>query len=141
MIGISPDVFSFGIFFVARLLGLAGESGFSSGHPDASLVPHYVQSLYNITHSLIIFAIVFGLAWFLIKKPYWPLGAWFLHILIDIPGHSFSFFPTPFLWPVSNFKINGIGWGNPIIFFPNVAILILLYIIFWYQKKQKKNNK
>jgi len=138
LIGVSPDIFSFGIFWIARLLGFGGGIVSVERHPDPSLIPQYVQSLYNITHSFIIFAFVFFLVWFFLKKPYWPLGAWFLHILIDIPSHSFAFFPTPFLWPVSDFKIDGIGWGNPIIFFPNVIILILLYATFWYRKKSSK---
>jgi membrane-bound metal-dependent hydrolase YbcI (DUF457 family) len=104
---------------------------------DASLIPQYVDILYNFTHSLVIFALVFLLVWFFLKKPYWLLCAWALHILIDIPSHSLAFFPTPFLWPVSNFKIDGIGWGDPIIFFPNVALLVVLYAIFWYHKKKQ----
>jgi membrane-bound metal-dependent hydrolase YbcI (DUF457 family) len=136
LIGMSPDVFSFGIFMLARILGLSKEINFSSEHLDQNLVPQYVHILYNITHSFVIFAIVFLLVWFFLKKPYWLLGAWFLHILVDIPSHSFSFFPTPFLWPIYNFKIDGIGWGNPVIFFPDVAILILLYAMFWYKKRR-----
>jgi len=134
LIGVSPDIFSFGFFWIARWLGLAEEISFSGGHPDQSLIPQYVHILYGITHSLIIFFIVFFLIWFLLKKPYWLLGAWFIHILIDIPTHSFDFFPTPFLWPVSNYMVNGISWGNPIIFFPDVIILILLYTIFFWKK-------
>ena len=134
LIGMSPDIFSFGIFTIAKILGFSKEVDFSSGHMDQNLIPQYVSILYNITHSMIIFAVVFCVVWFFLKKPYWLLGAWFLHILIDIPSHSFSFFPTPFLWPISNFKINGINWGNPIIFFPDVIILILIYVIFWYKK-------
>jgi membrane-bound metal-dependent hydrolase YbcI (DUF457 family) len=140
LIGTSPDIFSFGIFWIARILGLSQSIDFSSGHLDQNLVPQYVHILYNITHSFVTFALVFFLVWFFMKKPYWPLGAWFLHILIDIPSHSFTFFPTPFLWPVSNFKVDGIGWGNPIIFFPNVIILILLYALFYIRYKRQKNG-
>lgn len=136
LIGMSPDAFSFGIFMLARIMGFS-KVDFFSGHMDQSLVPQYVHILYNFTHSLLIFFIVFFLVWFIFKKPYWLLGAWGLHILIDIPTHSFSFFPTPFLWPFSNFMVNGIGWGNPIIFFPDVAILIILYAIFWYEKRKE----
>jgi hypothetical protein len=140
LIGLSPDLFSFGIFSLARLMGFEKEVDFSKGHLDASLIPQYVDVLYNFTHSLVIFALVFLGVWFFRKKPYWPLGAWVLHILIDIPSHSFAFFPTPFLWPVSDFKIDGIGWGNPIIFFPNVAILVILYAFFWYKKRKKSKS-
>jgi membrane-bound metal-dependent hydrolase YbcI (DUF457 family) len=141
LIGICPDVFSFGIFFIARLLGFHKGLDFSGEPPYHSLVPEYVDILYNITHSLVIFAAVFFLVWFFRKKPYWLLGAWFLHILVDIPGHSFDFFPTPFLWPISDFKFDGIGWGNPIIFFPNLAALLLVYPIFLYGKFHSAKSK
>ena len=139
LIGVSPDAFSFGIFMLARITGFS-KMDFSGGHMDQSLVPQYVHVLYNFTHSLIIFLAVFLLVWLILKKPYWLLGAWGLHILIDIPTHSFEFFPTPFLWPVSNFMVNGISWGSPIIFFPDVAILIILYAIFWYRKRKEKSR-
>ncbi|HOW60395.1 MAG TPA: hypothetical protein P5548_02400 [Candidatus Moranbacteria bacterium] len=138
LIGISPDIFSFGIFMAARILGFAQEIDFSKGHMDQSLIPGYVHILYGITHSLIIFFATFFAVWLIRKKPYWILGAWGLHILIDIPSHSFDFFPTPFLWPISDFMIDGIGWGNPIIFFPNVAILVIVYAIFLYKRQKNK---
>ena len=137
----SPDIFSFGIYMAARILGISQDVDFSKGHMDQSLVPYYVHGLYNITHSLIIAGLVFFLVWLFLKKFYWPLAAWPLHIIVDIPSHSANFFPTPFLWPISDFTFNGIGWGNPIIFFPNIIIIILLYIIFFYKKRKDKNFK
>jgi len=141
LVGFAPDALSFGIFMLARIFGFSN-SNFSGGHMDQSLVPQYIHILYNITHSLFVFGAVFLLVWLLLKKPLWLLGAWGLHILVDIPSHSFDFFPTPFLWPISNFKIDGIGWGNPIIFFPNLALLVLAYALFFYKKiKIKKHEK
>lgn len=138
-IGLFPDAASFGILMVARILGLANSLDFSNGHPDASLVPQFVHILYNFTHSFITFGLVFLLVWWLLKKPFWPLLAWGFHILLDIPSHSFEFFPTPFLWPFSNFMINGISWGENIVFVPNVIFLILLYAVWgasWWKKSR-----
>ena len=122
-IGLAPDLFSFGILFGARILGLASGPDWGNGPPDPASIPQFVDVLYNITHSLVIFALVFGLVWFIRKKPFIPLFAWAIHILVDIFTHSTAFFPTPFLWPVSDFVINGMNWGQPIIFFPNLALL------------------
>lgn len=140
LIGMAPDVFSFGVYMIARLLGFAGLS-VSGGHMDQGLVPQYVHMLYNFTHSLFIFFIVFLIVWFFLKKPYWLLGAWLLHILVDIPTHSFNFFPTPFLWPISNFMVNGISWSSPIIFIPDFIALILVYFLFLHSLYKKKKNK
>ena len=142
LFGFMPDFFSFGMLFIYRIFLRLG----ASNPPDAILapphlpVPIFVYNLYNITHSLIIFTLVFGIVWFLMKKPFWPILAWGLHILVDIPSHSFDFFPTPFLWPVSDFKINGISWGNPFIFFPNVVLLIIVYGFLYYKKKKQTKN-
>lgn len=138
--GIAPDLFSFGIFFFHRILIRFGIiSGDLPIHYFGSELPlpSYVYALYNLTHSLIVFLFIFVLIWLIRKKPLWELGAWGLHILIDIPSHSNAFFPTPFLWPVSAFHINGISWGNPVIYIPNLILLALLYIWLFILKRRK----
>lgn len=138
-IGMMPDLFSFGILFMSNLLGITQGPQFSKGRPDAAMIPNYVHGLYDATHSLIIFLVVFLVVWAVRKKPQWLLGAWGLHILVDIPSHSKEFFPTPFLWPVSDFTVNGIAWGNPIIFIPNLILLAAAYSawVIWGMKKRK----
>lgn len=129
--GIAPDFFSFGIFTIMTFLGLAPHPDWSSGrHPDPSQIPLYVHTLYDLTHSLVIFALVFGLVWIIRRRPWWIMGGWGLHILVDIPTHSSAFFPTPFLFPVSDFHIDGHPWSSPEIFIPNVILLIGLYTWF-----------
>jgi membrane-bound metal-dependent hydrolase YbcI (DUF457 family) len=121
---------------MANVLGLISGPDWRQGHPDQNLIPQFVHVLYNFTHSLIIFAFIFGLVWFFYRKPFLPLLAWGLHILIDIPTHSAAFFPTPFLWPVSDFMVNGISWGQPIIFYPDI-VLVVCYLIWWIKRKKK----
>lgn len=137
--GMVPDLFSFGIFWIATTLGFYARPNFSHAAPDESLIPAYVHTLYNVTHSLFIFAVIFLIVWFFRKRPFLPMLAWGFHILIDIPSHSTEFFATPFLWPFSDFKVNGIQWGSPIIFIPNVALLMIAYSSwFYFQSKSKK---
>jgi hypothetical protein len=141
LIGAAPDMLSFGLFWLANLLGLYQRPNWSHGAPSMESIPSFVSHLYNATHSLVIFLVVFLIIWAVRKKPFWLLGAWGLHILVDIPSHSFQFFPTPFLWPISDFKINGIQWGDPIIYFPNLAILAILYGWFLFSKMKKLKNE
>jgi CRISPR-associated DxTHG motif protein len=77
---------------------------------------------------------VFTLLWVIFRKPIWESLAWGLHILLDIFTHSFRFFPTPFLWPISDFKVNGWHWGRPEIVIPNIFLLVLLYAWFLYRR-------
>jgi len=132
-LGVMPDLFSFGIFTVATTLGFSTRINWG-GHPMDSLVPEYVHLLYNISHSLVTFVVVFGVIYLIRKKPFLPMLAWLLHILMDIPTHTTEFFATPFLWPLSTVKVNGFSWGHPIILIPDLVILIILYIWFFIIK-------
>lgn len=138
LLGMGPDLFSFGVMFANGLFthGLDYLNGM--GHPpDPALIPAYVHSLYKATHSLVVFALVFLAVWALRGKPLWELGAWGLHIALDIFTHSTDFFPTPFLWPVSDVRVNGVPWSDPVIFFPNVLLLVVLYAWFFIKKRRR----
>jgi len=136
-IGMGPDLLSFGLHFLAMLFGITPMPVWQWGPPEAFSVPQYVHSLYNITHSLIIYLIIFLLVWAIMKWLIWLLLPWGLHIVIDIFTHSTDFSPTLFLWPVSSFRFNGISWAHPIIFIPNVLAVITLYIYFYVLKRRK----
>jgi hypothetical protein len=67
------------------------------------------------------------------------LFGWLLHILIDIPTHLIGHFATPFLWPISNFKINGIAyWREPIVMIIDIILLIIVWIILFRIEKKRK---
>lgn len=140
LFGILPDILSFGPFFVMAVLGFAGGAFHFGEPPSPDRIPALVYAAYNVTHSLVIFAAVFGFVWFLRKKAYLPLAAWGLHILVDIPTHSSAFFPTPFLWPVSSFYVSGIPWGTPIIFIPDIILLVGIYAWFFWIKRQNRKK-
>lgn len=126
--GALPDLLVFGPIFAARILAAlftADEFGF--GPPERASIPDYVHAGYNVTHSIIAFAIVFGLVWAWRRKPLYEMLAWPAHIALDLPTHSNEFFPTPILWPLADFEFNGIPWSHPAIWFPNIGLLIALY--------------
>ncbi|MDP3740794.1 MAG: hypothetical protein Q8R08_00520 [bacterium] len=136
LFGIAPDFLAFAPLFTLIFLGIYERPPISLVEPpDVSLIPLFVYGVYNITHSLFVFAAAFLIIWLIRRRPLWEIYAWGLHIILDIPTHSYQFFPTPFLWPISDFRIDGIGWASPLIFFPNIAILIILYIWFYLIKR------
>ncbi len=47
------------------------------------------------------------------RRIVFELLGWLLHILIDIPTHSFSYYATRLLWPVSDYRIDGIALWTP----------------------------
>ena len=132
LFGALPDLFSFGIYFIHSIF-------FSSspvmGRPTRSEIPEWVYSLYDISHSLVIASVIIFIVYKINKEFAFPMLAWPAHIILDFFTHSIEFFPTPILWPISDFKFDGIPWSNPIIFFTNVLLIFLLFIYRW-----KKSN-
>ena len=139
MFGVFPDAFAFGLPMSHLLLSLlVGEQAEFIRGPEGGYanIPQYVFTLYDISHSLVIFTVAFLLVCAIRRKPLWEMSAWGLHVVMDIFTHSDQFFPTPFLWPFSDFYVNGISWGQPIIFFPNVTLLALAYAYWWYRRRK-----
>ena len=136
LFGILPDILSFGIIFAINLIN----GNLRRGPPPLSSLPDWLFAAYNMTHSFIIFLAVFLLVYFITKKWFWPLAAWAIHILIDIPTHSSRFFPTPFLWPLSGYKFNGISWAAGWFMLLNYGALITVFLIIARNKPKKKTT-
>jgi hypothetical protein len=136
LIGMAPDLLSFGVFFITHPGWISHRLvGDISGPPALSVLPPYVFHAYNMTHSLVVWTAAFILLWVLLKRPPWLLGAWLLHIVCDIPTHSTSYFPTPFLWPFPTPFVNGISWTTPALLMANYVCLIGAYSgIFFYTR-------
>ncbi len=130
LFGALPDLFSFGIYFIHSIF-------FSSspvmGRPTRSEIPEWVYSLYDISHSMVIASIIIFIVYKINKEFAFPMLAWPAHIILDFFTHSIEFFPTPILWPISDYQFDGIPWSNPIIFFTNVLLIFLLFI---YRRKK-----
>ncbi len=135
--GVLPDFVAFGLPFASSIAGMVFH-----GTPvmfSKTNIPNYVHTIYNVSHSLITWSVVFTALRIIYKKPIKASYARLLHILMDIPTHSLAFFATPFLWPLSNYRFDGIPWSDKIIFLPNIAILIIIYSIY-FRKKYKKTH-
>lgn len=159
--GVFPDVFAFAapmlwlVFSIlsgsvdpALLRGPRSEEPpaiFQSDNPLSSLAP----CLYNISHSLVIFVLVFGaiilVKKILLKKPSWrqsipwEMLAWALHILCDIPTHTPQFYPTPILWPISDWKFRyGFSWGQWWFLALDYGLLLIALVVIRVRKVQEK---
>ena len=117
LIGAAPDILAFGPFLVSQI----GSSAWVK-------FPHYVHQSYDVTHSLVVWAAVTALVWFMRRSFPWILCPWALHILCDIPFHSIDFFPTPYLWPLTTPLHNGTPWARPVFIIGNYLALILVYV-------------
>lgn len=134
--GVFPDLFAFTIPFVVLMFS-AIKNGFTFVRPTSFGLAAY---LYQYSHSIVIWSLVFSLVWVIAKKPRLELLGWLLHILIDIPSHSASFYPTPFLFPISNYKfMHGISWSNTWYMIINYGLLLVLTFYFFHKNKKKSS--
>ena len=147
--GVAPDFFAFTIPFLIGIYNLlfnpAFEGGFGGHHIEVNGFD-LAAYLYQFSHSLVIFILVFILVWVIYKRPRYELLGWALHILIDIPSHSAGFYPTPFLFPISDYKfLYGVSWANQIYMIINYSALLLVWGSIFFtkfkNKKLAKNNK
>ncbi len=138
LFSVLPDVGGEGVMFSLALLGLPGMPSLAHGHPDLSQFPSYAQGFYQATHSLVLFSLTFALVWVLRKKPWLPLAGWGLHILIDIPTHSLALFPTPFVWPLSSYRVDGVPWRSASIMIPNFVLLLLVYGVWLWRRRTER---
>ncbi len=133
--GVAPDLASFGVFFVQRVV--QGTLGF--GPPTAWAIPPYVYQLYSYSHSLVVWAAAVLVVYVLNRRRIpWVMGAWGLHIGIDIFTHSTAFFPTPFLWPLSTFHVNSFSWAEPWFMALNYGALIVAYLAWFFTRRRAR---
>ena len=125
-----PDVLAFGPPVAAGLwLRLVGGPGSNDGHALPRL--HIGLPLYPAGHSLIVFLFVCGIATVLMRRLPLELLGWLTHIVIDVPTHSFSYYATRFLWPVSEYRIDGIPWWTPWFWVATYGALAVVYFLLW----------
>lgn len=148
--GVLPDIFAFAPVFISAaltfLLGVGNQSVFTIPHPseiepvnrDTLFIFRLTHALYNISHSAIIFISVFTLVCLITKKIRWEMLGWLFHILIDVPTHSYKFYPTPVFWPLASWKFNGISWATP--WFMTINILAILVVTSIYIIRRKSKN-
>ena len=130
LFGVMPDILSFGILFFINIF----TGKIPKGPPALSSLPKWIFTAYNIMHSLVLFAVIFILVFLTTKSWYWPMLAWAIHILVDIPTHSTKFFPTPFLWPISKYRFNGFSWASKWFMLLNYAGLVITFILIYLNK-------
>ena len=138
--GVFPDVFSFAIPALVRIWWYATGTT-SSLLPDPKGPQHFqfVWTLYYASHSLVVFAAVFAVAWLLARRPILEMLAWALHILIDIPTHQ-GIFALHFLWPFSSYGFSGLRWENHWFMAANYTALLLLYSLIGIRPRKQRER-
>ncbi len=139
--GMFPDLFAFTLPVVWMLVNAAmgtlpqggwpDRNGVEPGGHDGLPVMQLATTLYQYSHSAVVFAGVLLTVYLIVcsrkwRFPFEMLG-WPLHILMDIPTHSYRFFPTPVLWPISQWKFDGTSWAHPVFMIVNYGLLVAVF--------------
>ena len=105
--------------------------------PDARSAPRFqlVWQLYHGSHSLLVFAAVFGLVWAILGRPILEMLGWALHILIGILTHT-GIFAVHFPGPLSSYGFNGAHWENRWLLSLNYAALLAVPAWLWARTKK-----
>jgi hypothetical protein len=132
--GALPDLMSFGILLVIRV----ATGAFEAGPPHQASIPGWTFIAYNTGHSLLLASVLTAAVFARWRSVGFAMIAWPFHILLDFPFHSREFFPTKIFWPLSDITFDGISWGQPWVWFPNVAGLLILLSYRWVQRRRRK---
>ena len=140
--GILPDFVAFGFPVAALIFGMIFLWWSRPTISGVQNIPgaEYIGAIYTVSHSLVVRAAAFLLMRLIFRKPVRASFARLFHILLDIPTHSLAFYATPFLRPISNYRVNGIPRSNAVILYPDIALLIIVYGIYRWRKYRKKKH-
>ena len=109
--------------------------------PDiVAFVPHFFvehfwggqvifDTLYRVTHSLVIFMVTFSLIAIAIRSVPWIASAWGLHIVIDIFTHPQAYYPTPYLFPFDSPFWFALDYRLPWFYAINYALLLGMFLL------------
>src|SRR3989344_8761006 len=119
LFGLLPDTVAWVPYIFYRLI-----IGDTFGAPLVEQIPAWVFFMYGLGHSLIISAAVIIIIAIAVRKIPYTMLAWPIAIIIDLLTHTRDYLPTPFLWPVSDWKFPGISWGNGLFMIINYSLII-----------------
>jgi membrane-bound metal-dependent hydrolase YbcI (DUF457 family) len=137
LFGVLPDLVPFTIPACLRLWWrLTGAS--RTLLPTAN-GPHFewVREVYNCTHSLLVFAVLFSALWLVMRRPILATLGWLLHILLDSFTHR-GMFAIQFLWPASSFHFDGIPWETGWFLAATYGVLITVCLLLWRSRGSSK---
>ena len=123
-----PDLLAFAPPVAVGLWLLLTGGSLRRGH-----LPHvnFGVELYPLGHSLIVFLLAFGVTSLLARRFVLELLGWLSHILIDIFTHSFRYYATRFLWPLSDYRFDGLAWWTPWFWCSTYVALAIVYFLLW----------
>lgn len=132
LFGLLPDTMSWAIYAVYRMF-----IGMKFAKPILPQIPEWTFVLYGISHSLVVVGVVILLIYIIMRRVPVYVFAWPIAIVMDLFTHTREFLPTPFLWPISNWKFPGISWGTRWFIITNLALMIICLSVIVYNRRRQ----
>ncbi|MDD4412239.1 MAG: hypothetical protein PHR00_01180 [Patescibacteria group bacterium] len=130
VLGAIPDLFGFSSMFNTEDLKRAL---FFKKMPQ-SMIPKKAILTYRLSHSLVLWMIIFLFLYFLNYK--WAAMiwcGWALHILTDVFTHSSRSALAPrIFWPLSDWCFAGFNWSQKKFLIFSYSLFAILYFIFYF---------
>lgn len=133
--GLLPDTMSWVVYGLYRVF-----TGGPYGKPIVSIIPLWTFILYNISHSLVVALCVILIIFVILKRVPIYIFAWPIAIVMDFLTHTRSFLPTPFLWPISDWKFPGMSWGTWQFIAVNYSLIAIAMTLIIVYKRMRKNR-
>ena len=120
-LAVAPDLVQLTPIVAAAL---TTPQGWSSLQAYIHALPHYqpvlppqvefvVHHLHCTMHSALVAALATLLSWVFLRRFWWPLVGWWMHIVIDVFTHSRDFYSSPVLYPITQRGFDGWAWNDP----------------------------
>ncbi len=135
MFGLLPDTSSWAVYFIYNLI-----AGNKFGKPSLETIPDWVFTLYNVSHSIFVAFAAIAILYALLRKFPWYALAWPIAVFMDLLTHTREFLPTPFLWPVSDWRFPGISWGSKAFLLINYAAIALAFVAIYLSRKKVRRK-
>jgi hypothetical protein len=105
--------------------------------PLVLLVSH---NLHCTVHSALVAGLVTLLAWRF--KPVFliPLLGWWSHIVIDVFTHSVDYYPSPVLYPITQWGFDGLAWITPWFMVVNYLALGIVGLLLVRSRKPRSDR-
>lgn len=103
----------------------------NQGPPMAPWLDAATHHLHCVMHSAVVLGLV-SLLWWAWRGRLWlPLLGWWAHVLIDVFTHSADFYPSPVLYPLSDWTFDGVAWNHPAFMGLNYLALAVAWWLAW----------
>jgi hypothetical protein len=107
-------------------------------------MPHAVglwaHHLHCILHSALVAAVVTAALWAWRAAFWWPLLGWWSHIVIDVFTHSAEFFPSPVLYPLTDWGFDGVAWNRPGFLWANYLALAGVWVWLGWRERDRQRR-